>query len=73
MKGKFLQFALGVITGTALFGGASAAATGFMRTEIPQEITGPRLCFASGVTVVKRHRHKAQAYRHKAQAYREGV
>ena len=45
----------------------------FMRTEIPQEITGPRLCFASGVTVVKRHRHKAQAYRYKAQAYREGV
>ena len=28
MKGKFLQFALGVITGAALFGGASAAAAG---------------------------------------------
>lgn len=31
----------------------------FMRTEIPQKITGPRLCIASGVTVVKRHRHMA--------------
>lgn len=30
MKGKFLQFALGVITGAALFGGASAAAAGLM-------------------------------------------
>ena len=28
MKGKFLQFALGVLTGAALFGGASAAAAG---------------------------------------------
>lgn len=34
----------------------------FMRTEIPQEITGPHLCFASGVTVIKHHRHKVQAY-----------
>lgn len=31
----------------------------FLRTEIPQEITGPRLCVASGVTVIKYHRHKA--------------
>lgn len=30
MKGKFLQFALGVITGAALFGGASAAAAGLV-------------------------------------------
>lgn len=30
MKGKFLQFALGVLTGAALFGGASAVAAGIM-------------------------------------------
>lgn len=30
MKGKFLQFVLGVLTGAALFGGASAAAAGLM-------------------------------------------
>ena len=30
MKGKFLQFALGVSTGAALFGGASAAAAGLV-------------------------------------------
>ncbi len=30
MKGKFLQFALGVITGAALFGGASAVAAGIV-------------------------------------------
>lgn len=30
MKEKFLQFALGVITGAALFGGASATAAGLV-------------------------------------------
>ena len=30
MKGKFLQFVLGVLTGAALFGGASAAAVGLV-------------------------------------------
>lgn len=30
MKGKFLQFALGVMTGAALFGGASAVAAGIV-------------------------------------------
>ncbi len=30
MKGKFLQFALGVLTGAALFGGASAVAAGIV-------------------------------------------
>lgn len=35
----------------------------FVRTEIPQEINGPRLCFASGVTIIKRHRHKAAGVR----------
>lgn len=31
----------------------------FMRAEIPQEISGPQMCIASGVTVIKRHRHRA--------------
>ena len=30
MKGKFLQFACGVLTGAALFGGASAVAAGLV-------------------------------------------
>ncbi len=41
----------------------------FLRTEIPQRLEQPPLCIASGVTVVKRHRHKAAS----VQAYESGV